>query len=204
MLSDKILDLRKKGGMSQEELAEKLGVSRQSVSKWESNASTPDLDKIIELSRLFGVSTDYLVKDDVNDEVAENPTADTPTAPQNHVSMNTANEFINATMRSAKQMAFSTLLCVLSPSLFMLLIGLTEKNSIMRIGESVAVGVGLTVLLTTVAVGVVGFVLNAMKMSCYEYITRGDFVTDYGVDGKLREMQRASAPKYARRLALGV
>ena len=61
LLSEKILMLRKKQGWSQEELAEKLGVSRQSVSKWESTGSVPDLQKVIQLAELFGVSTDYLL-----------------------------------------------------------------------------------------------------------------------------------------------
>lgn len=60
ILADKIIELRRKSGMSQEELAEKLNVSRQSVSKWESAASIPDLTRILEMSRLFGVTTDYL------------------------------------------------------------------------------------------------------------------------------------------------
>ena len=63
MLSEKIINLRKSRGWSQEELAERLNVSRQSVSKWESGVSNPDLDKIVAMSTLFGVSTDYLLKD---------------------------------------------------------------------------------------------------------------------------------------------
>lgn len=63
-LSEKILDLRKKSGWSQEELAEKLDISRQSVSKWETGESVPDLDKIIRMSELWNVSTDYLLKED--------------------------------------------------------------------------------------------------------------------------------------------
>lgn len=64
VLSDKILMLRKQKGWSQEELAERLGVSRQSVSKWESGASLPDLNRILDLSRLFAVTTDFLLKDE--------------------------------------------------------------------------------------------------------------------------------------------
>ena len=60
-LSEKLLALRTEKGLSQEDLAEKLEVSRQSVSKWETAQSTPDLDKIIRLADLFGVSTDYLL-----------------------------------------------------------------------------------------------------------------------------------------------
>ncbi|MCI8609395.1 MAG: helix-turn-helix transcriptional regulator [Firmicutes bacterium] len=62
-LPDKIMSLRKRQGWSQEELAERCGVSRQSVSKWESGQSAPDLDKILMLSAIFGVTTDFLLKD---------------------------------------------------------------------------------------------------------------------------------------------
>ena len=62
-LSEKIAGERKKLGWSQEELAERLGVSRQAVSKWESGQSVPDLTKILKLSEVFGVTTDYLLKE---------------------------------------------------------------------------------------------------------------------------------------------
>ena len=67
-IADRIQKLRKLKGISQEELADELGVSRQAVSKWESNQSTPDIDKIIALSDFFEVSADYLLKgeNDVN------------------------------------------------------------------------------------------------------------------------------------------
>lgn len=62
IFADKLIALRKKAGWSQEELAQQLNVSRQSVSKWEGAQSVPDLDKIVQLSRIFGVSTDYLLR----------------------------------------------------------------------------------------------------------------------------------------------
>ena len=65
--SDKLIALRKKAGWSQEELAERLNVSRQSVSKWESAQSMPDIDKILQLSSLFSVTTDCLLKDGQDD-----------------------------------------------------------------------------------------------------------------------------------------
>lgn len=68
ILADKITEERKKNGWSQEELAEKLGVSRQAVSKWESAGAVPDLQRIIGMAELFGVSTDYLLKDEMNEE----------------------------------------------------------------------------------------------------------------------------------------
>ncbi|MEG6513559.1 helix-turn-helix transcriptional regulator [Desulforamulus ruminis] len=61
-ISDRIQNLRKAKGISQEELAGKVGVSRQAVSKWESEQSIPDLDKVIIMSDYFGVTTDYILK----------------------------------------------------------------------------------------------------------------------------------------------
>ena len=63
-LSDKIIGLRKSNGMSQEDLAEKLDVSRQAISRWESGTAMPDANNILQLSKLFGVTTDYLLNDD--------------------------------------------------------------------------------------------------------------------------------------------
>lgn len=61
-LSEKIFQLRKANGLSQEQLAEKLGVSRQSISKWESGDSMPEIERVVELSVIFDVTTDYLLK----------------------------------------------------------------------------------------------------------------------------------------------
>ena len=63
-LSDKIIKLRKANGWSQEELAEKLNVSRQAISRWEGASAQPDATNILQLSKLFGVTTDYLLNDD--------------------------------------------------------------------------------------------------------------------------------------------
>ena len=68
ILADKITALRKKAGWSQEELSEQLGVTRQSVSKWEGAQSVPDMDKVVQMSRLFGVTTDFLLKDELSEE----------------------------------------------------------------------------------------------------------------------------------------
>lgn len=62
-IGEKILNLRKARGWSQEELAERIGVSRQAVSRWESDSAKPDADKIIAVCDLFGVSADYLLRD---------------------------------------------------------------------------------------------------------------------------------------------
>lgn len=69
--AEKLADQRRRHGMSQEQLADRLGVTRQSVSKWESGAAMPELAKLIALSELFQVSVDYLVKDDITEGMQE-------------------------------------------------------------------------------------------------------------------------------------
>ena len=71
-LSEKLLKLRKQSGLSQQELADQLNVSRQSVSKWELNESVPDISNILALSEIYHVSTDYLLKDSIENDTKEN------------------------------------------------------------------------------------------------------------------------------------
>ena len=102
ILADKIIDERKKNGWSQEELADKLGVSRQSVSKWEGAQSVPDLQRILEMSELFGVSTDYLLKDEETnrtDDIEDSGTT------SRKLSMEEANEFLDHNKVFAKKIA---------------------------------------------------------------------------------------------------
>lgn len=78
--SEKLMTLRRREGMSQEQLADRLGVTRQSVSKWESGAVMPELVKLISLSEMFGVSVDYLVKDYLEEPEAPAEPGDWETA----------------------------------------------------------------------------------------------------------------------------
>ncbi len=67
-LPDKIVELRKSNGWSQEDLAEKLNVSRQAISRWEGGTAQPDASNILQLSKLFGVTTDYLLNDEFSSD----------------------------------------------------------------------------------------------------------------------------------------
>ena len=73
IFADKLIMLRKQKGLSQEELANEIGVSRQSVSKWEGAQSVPDLAKMVKLSQFFDVSTDYLLKDELEEPEVKKP-----------------------------------------------------------------------------------------------------------------------------------
>ena len=99
LLAEKIVSLRKKAGWSQEELAEKLDVTRQSVSKWESAQSIPDINKILQMSTLFGVSTDYLLKEE--QEEPEFILNEDSGSTRRRVSMEEANRFLRIKKKSA-------------------------------------------------------------------------------------------------------
>ena len=73
-LSEKLYNLRRKQGLSQEGLAEKLDCSRQVISKWENGTTTPDAEMLQKYSELFGVSIDYLVKEDIEEPTSVQPT----------------------------------------------------------------------------------------------------------------------------------
>lgn len=110
ILADKIARLRKKNGWSQEELAEKMNVSRQAVSRWESAQTVPDLEKILMLGDLFGVTTDYLLKDEIESEKftsGEEPAV-------RRLTLAEANEYLALRKTASVRMAAATFLCIFS------------------------------------------------------------------------------------------
>ena len=203
ILADKIIDLRKKAGWSQEELAEKLAVTRQSVSKWEGAQSIPDMDKVVQMSRLFGVTTDYLLKDEI--EIAE-PTvnADDCQPPLRRVTIGEASDYLALRRAAAPKMALATMLCVFSPIVLIGLAAVSELSvSIFPIREDVAAGIGLCVLLVLVAIAVVLFMDCRNKAKEYDFLEKEPFETEYGVTGMVKERQKAFKPTYDRMNTIG-
>ena len=201
ILADKIIELRKKEGWSQEELAEKLSVTRQSVSKWEGAQSIPDLDKVVQMSRLFGVTTDYLLKD----ELEESQPAECDAAPVlRRVTMAQASDYLALRRAAAPKMALATMLCVFSPIALIGLGGLSELSvSAFRITEGAAGGIGLCVLIVLVAIAVALFISCGNKAKEYEFLEKEPFETEYGVTGMVKERQKAFKPAYDRMNLIG-
>lgn len=200
ILADKIITLRKKAGWSQEELAVQLGVTRQSVSKWEGAQSVPDMDKIVQLSRLFGVSTDYLLKDELEEEEI---TADTSAAlPLRRVTMETAARYLALQKENAPKMALATFLCVLSP-VFLLAVSAMSEYARFGVSENTAAGLGVVVLLVLVAAGVAIFLACGARVKEFEFLEKEAFETEYGVSGMVRERRREYEPTHTRRIIIG-
>ena len=152
ILADKIVSLRKKAGWSQEDLAEKLGVTRQSVSKWEGAQSVPDMDKVVMMSRLFGVSTDFLLKDELEEEAPCAAAQDDDT-PLRRVTMGQAADYLARRRAAAPKVAFAVLLCIVSPVTLLLLAAMSEVQRF-PISGNAAAGIGLCVMLVLLAVAV--------------------------------------------------
>ena len=201
ILADKIIELRKKNGWSQEDLAEKMEVSRQSISKWEGAQSVPDMARILRLSELFGVSTDYLLKDEIEKE--EKTDTDPELSSYRTVSMEEANAFLQLKEQNSRRIALGVLLCILSPVLLILLSGAQELGKI-SIGEYQAAGIGLMILITMVGCAVALFVTCSIRGGRFEYLEKEPIETLYGVDGMVRDRKERFQPVYTRQLTIGV
>ena len=192
ILADKIIRLRKKNGWSQEELADKMNVSRQAVSKWEAAQTTPDLEKILQLGNLFGVTTDYLLKDELVDEEFVEGVDETPIR---KISLAEANDYLEQRKNASVQIAIATLLCIISPILIFLLLAFSECTSI-PITENLAVGIGIVALFSLVTIAVVIYIRVGFKNAPYEFLEKEPFETEYGVTGLAREKQKTYRNTY--------
>ena len=201
ILADKIMTLRKKAGWSQEELAGQLGVTRQSVSKWEGAQSVPDLDKVVQMSRLFGVSTDYLLKDEMEDE--EFVEAAEEEAPLRKVTMEQAARYLALRKACAPKIALAVAMCIVSPVVIILLAALADAR-IGGISEDLAAGIGVSVILVLVAAAVAIFLSCGAKTKEFEFLEKEPFETEYGVSGMVRERRRAYEPTASRCTIAGV
>lgn len=152
MLSEKLYTLRKKSGLSQEQLAQQLNVSRQAVSKWESGSSIPESDKLLAISEYFHVTLDYLMKEK----------ADCSQAPETQ----SANEH---RFKDHKEMMFGLVICVTGIVGLALwgLIPIWNPSMSDQIGESSVIrvdgnGIFLVICLAAVVVGA-GFLLKGRR-----------------------------------------
>ena len=200
ILADKIIDLRKKNGWSQEELAEMLGVSRQSVSKWEGAQSVPDMARIVRMSEIFGVTTDYLLKDDAEPVALAEPDA---ISAARTVGMEEANAFLGAKETNSRHIALGVLLCILSP-IALILLGGAQDLGLIPLTDVQAGGIGLVTLILMVGAAVALFVTSGLRTAPYEYLEKEPIDTLYGVDGMVRERRDRFQSTFNSQLTLGI
>ncbi len=205
ILADKIIDLRKKNGWSQEELAEQLGVSRQSISKWESAQSVPDMNRILAMSRVFGVTTDYLLKDELEPEQEAKPAQDSfpEDSALRRVEMEEANAYLEARALASKRVALGVMFCILSP-IALIILSAAQEAGRLAMTEAQASGIGLVVLLLFVGAALPLFITSSIRLGKFDDLTEEPLDTAYGVDGMVKERKEQYAPTHTRRLVLGI
>lgn len=187
ILADKIIKLRKKNGWSQEELADKMNVSRQAVSKWESAQTIPDLGKVLQLGTLFGVTTDYLLKDEIEDEEFTDDSLDTTVK---RVTMEEANIFLEQRKRASWQIALATFLCIISP-ITLIILGAASETQSFGVSEKVMGVVGFIVLFVLILCAVPIFIYTAFKNEPFEFLDKNvPFELEYGVKGLVTQRKK--------------
>lgn len=201
ILADKIIELRKKEGWSQEELAEKLDVSRQSISKWESAQSVPDMKRIVQMSEIFGVSTDFLLKDDIEFFEAREHVEDFPDT--RTVTMEEATSFLNYKNKAAGRISIGVMMCIFSPIL-MILLGVAGETGKIALSDAQASGIGMIVLFLLIGGAVALFVTTGMMGNRFEYMEKELVETMYGVDGMVKERKERFRPTYTSQLTIGI
>ena len=204
ILAEKIVQERKKNGWSQEELAEKLGVSRQSISKWEGAQSVPDMNRILAMSDLFGVSTDYLLKDEIEaDRPAEIPTDSDLEEPLRRVEMEEANDFLRTRIVASARIALGVALCILSP-IVLILLEVAQEYGLLALTENQATGIGAVVLFLCIGAALPLFITSGIRLGRFDALEKQALDTAYGVDGMVRERRDQYAPTHTRLLVLGI
>lgn len=200
ILAEKIIRLRKQFAWSQEELADKMNVSRQSVSKWESTNSIPDLNRIIALANLFGVTTDYLLKDEIDVIELSDSAHD---AASNMITLDQANDYVSNKLKAAKITTTGVLFCVCSVVplfLFLALAGLEKFN----LTPNTATIVGIVLLLVMVSFGVSYFVKLGQFDDKFRPIDDEEFELAYGVNSIFKERLQQCRKHYQQRLSFGI
>lgn len=186
IFADKLIQLRKKAGWSQEELAEQMNVTRQSVSKWEGAQSVPDLEKMIRLSELFGVSTDYLLKDEI--ETMERTDPSDKASLLRRVSMEEANDYLSVRAGVSRWKAFATFMFMLSP-ITLFILGAFSTAPAYRLPVNAAGGIGMIAFLIFNAIAISAFALAKSRLAPFAYLEEA-FETEYGVGGMVKERQK--------------
>ena len=183
-LQEKIIKLRKKNGWSQEELADKIYVTRQAVSKWESGQSLPDVEKIVHMSKLFGVTTDYLLNDEIGTEdiIEESASNDKKILEQADV-----DAFLDNARKRTKLCAIFLSLMFLSPVVFYIL-KLASVENYKLIGGIV----GIVVF----AIGFTIFAIADNIASPFNYIRKEqNFILGYGIGNYLEQIKAQNKKK---------
>ncbi len=199
-IAAQIIRYRKKNGWSQEDLAEKVGVSRQSVSKWESASSMPDLDNIIRLADIFKITTDELLKADTTYNSADNDNQE-PHTPR--LSMEDANRYVDGKVQSGNLTARGVMLCICSIVPLFLFLADTDQY-IAPFLDGLGEIIGVISILIMVGTAIRFFIKTNRYESAIKQVEEYEVTFDYAVQNRMSEALESFRETYNQKLSLGI
>ena len=164
IFADKLIELRKRHGMSQEDLANQLNVTRQAISKWEGAQSVPDLQKVVQLSQLFGVSTDVLLKDELTLGQAESVERNDVCK---KVSLADAEAYIKHSKASATRSSIATGLFTFILEVVLLMSSQQVKETI---GATLVTVLGTVIIIACIVIGTAISISNSSRSRQFLYV----------------------------------
>ncbi|MCR5794007.1 MAG: helix-turn-helix domain-containing protein [Solobacterium sp.] len=180
ILSEKICELRKRAGLSQEEFGAEIGVSRQAVSKWETAQAMPDLNKVIAIAKYFSVPADLLLNDEYDLSSAVMPAAPAFAEGAGTVSLEEIQAYLGVRKTAARNLVAAVFLFFLSPLAGIFITVFNEKLYL----------AGLLLQIVALAAAAVILVLTFLRLSGSRHLFRGQKELAYGVRGAVTEQRK--------------
>ena len=176
IFSEKITELRKRSGLTQEQFGDKIGVSRQAVSKWEMAQSVPDINKVMAIADFFEVPVDFLLKDDLDLEDLGTPKIQVspPDPSRKVITLEEAQDFFTVRKKTAGLTRLAIFLVVLSP---------VCSYFIAVTGDERIIGIGIIVQIIFMLCAAITIIVAVWGEKKYKYFKEPDREIDYGVKG---------------------
>lgn len=193
-LSEKITELRKRAGLSQEELGAQIKVSRQAVSKWEMAQTTPDLNKIMAMSELFQVSTDFLLKSEYDLSDLENLNENKESDSGKMIDLESIQEYLEQIKKAAQNYVVAIFLFFISPLTGIVLSVYHEEYAVIGIIVQILILILIAVIL----------VLTIWNMSKYRYLKENDAELAYGVRPHVQERKEQFNHRFLMGILVGI
>ncbi len=191
--AEKIVNLRKQKGLSQEELAYKMHVSRQAVSKWESSVSSPDTEKIIKLSKLFEVSIDYLLKDEIEEN--QNVKKEENNNVNNRNIMDETENYLRTKRKTSTYTAVAVVMFLLSPHAYMYL-QVFANSYLVSLTNDIKSLYGVIAFIIYILIPIILIVISNLKSNKVDYIKSKTFIIDEKVANLVNEERELYRKKY--------
>jgi transcriptional regulator with XRE-family HTH domain/uncharacterized membrane protein YccF (DUF307 family) len=202
-LADKIMCLRKQKGWSQEELANRMNVSRQSVSKWESDSSIPEMDKIVMISSIFKVTTDYLLKDDMKEDQTIYDDETLIVTKKTVWKQEEVQLYIEHLDNYSRAIGLGVVICILAV-INLIYFGGKSEQELFGLDVNMSITVGLVGMFVLIAVAVAIFITTGNNNLKYSIVAKNEVYIENRLKESVREIKKSYKGKFNAGITIGV